>query len=164
MKKSKNVYFVCGDVCFLSIKSEKRDVKTKFDYCYFEEVSNYQWHCDSGGYIRTHVKENGKSNYLFLHQVIVNGSKFSNGKVHVDHIDGDRLNNTLENLRICTAFENLNNLNTCKNKTGFQGIYVNRSGNFSVQVWHNNKRVTVGTFGTIDEAVKNRTKFILENK
>ena len=58
----------------------------------------------------------GKSKTLFLHRVIYESfyGKIDEGCV-IDHIDSNPLNNCLENLRMCTQKENMNNENT-KNK------------------------------------------------
>lgn len=53
----------------------------------------------------------------------------------VDHIDGDQLNNRVENLRACTIQENLWNAAGKAKRTGLpKGIRKMKSGNFEVTI------------------------------
>lgn len=105
----------------------------------------------SDGYISVEV--GGKS--LPSHRIIwemFNG-KIPDGLV-VDHIDGDRTNNRIENLRVCTRAENSRNCKKSKaNTSGFKG--VSRSGNkWRAQIRVNRKRISLGNFLTKEEAHK----------
>jgi len=77
----------------------------------YEEKTNKKltWYKHSNGYIQTHTTDNKKCYYI--HQIIMDC--YGNGKgtknVSVDHIDRNPLNNTLENLRIATQEEQVNN-------------------------------------------------------
>jgi hypothetical protein len=69
---------------------------------------NLTWYKCANGYIQTHNPDDRKIYYI--HQIITgcygNGKGTSNVSVdHIDHIDQDPLNNTLENLRIATRDE-----------------------------------------------------------
>ena len=93
-------------------------------------------------------KENGET--IKMHRVITgapNGTK-------VDHIDGNGLNNTDENLRICTHAENTRNRKMNKNNTtGFRG--VRRSGKkFIAVVKYYGGIIHLGTFPTPEEAAR----------
>lgn len=76
----------------------------------------------------------------------------------VDHIDGNKTNNILSNLRIATHSQNSSN---CKkyitNTTGHKGIQWRKNRNkWLVMLTINYKRITVGHFNTIEEAQKAR--------
>lgn len=69
----------------------------------------------------------------YVHRIIL---EILNGHIPtdmcVDHIDGNGLNNKIENLRICTLSENQRNRRKTKtNKTGIDGVHLHRGG-FSV--------------------------------
>lgn len=66
----------------------------------------------------------------------------------VDHIDGDRLNNTRVNLRICTQSENSKNRCVPKNnKSGFKGVcWSKRSGKWVAQLTANGRVMHLGLF------------------
>jgi hypothetical protein len=84
---------------------------------------------------------------------------------HVDHIDGDGLNNRKENLRIVTNAENLRALQKksvgCSSR--FRGVHWDseRQKWFAL-VKFNQKKYAVGRFGDEIEAAKARDKKALE--
>jgi hypothetical protein len=71
------------------------------DACDYEEISRYSWHLASGGYAGR--RENRK--LILMHRQIMNPPE---GMV-VDHIKGNRLDNTRARLRVCTPWENARN-------------------------------------------------------
>jgi HNH endonuclease/AP2 domain len=74
----------------------------------------------------------------------------------VDHIDRDRSNNRIENLRECTFQENLWNQSVRKNtKSGHKGVYWNeQSKNWAVYISVNKKLKYFGSSKDIEEAKK----------
>jgi hypothetical protein len=72
----------------------------------------------------------------------------------IDHIDGDRANNKVENLRLCTRTQNAHNRKRCKrNTSGIKGIRI-RSDNekYEARITLNNKRIVLGSFDDIELA------------
>ena len=73
---------------------------------------------------------------------------------YVDHIDGNRLNNRIENLRPATAIENAYNCKMSKNNTsGVKGV----SWNKGTKKWEANiniagVRFNLGHFETLEKA------------
>lgn len=83
----------------------------------------------------------------------------------IDHIDGDRLNNKIENLRIATPAQNSRN---CKvystNKTGYPNVfYVPRDTRWRARVSLDGKGYSIGCFDTPELANDAVLKFKLEN-
>ena len=73
----------------------------------------------------------------------------------VDHIDGNKLNNNLFNLRYATYQENSRNRKiSSDNKCGIKGIYFHKaSKKWRAQIMiDNNKRIYLGIFQTMEEA------------
>lgn len=65
----------------------------------------------------------------------------------IDHIDGDRLNNRICNLRDVSLQVNLQNRRVTKNKHGVFGVY--RCGNrFGAQISINNRPTNLGYFSS----------------
>lgn len=71
----------------------------------------------------------------------------------VDHLSGDTLDNRNENLRICTRQANNQNATIRKdNKTGWKGVTI-KKGKFVAAIRVNKKKIHLGTFKTLQEAV-----------
>lgn len=72
----------------------------------------------------------------------------------IDHIDGNYLNNRIENLRESTIAENQWNCKIRKdNSSGFKNVYyVKKSGNWRVLLQLNNKSKSFGTFKDLELA------------
>jgi len=72
----------------------------------------------------------------------------------LDHIDRDRLNNRLENLRPASYNQNQHNrkLNN-NNKTGFKGVSYNvKAKAFMANINHQGRRIGLGGYNTPEEA------------
>lgn len=62
------------------------------------------------GYLRVGLSKDGKNRKLFVHRLIAESFiPRVDGKDEIDHINTDKLDNRLENLRWCTHKENQNN-------------------------------------------------------
>lgn len=72
----------------------------------------------------------------------------------IDHIDGNRSNNKIENLREVTSAENSRNRKlTDKNTSGVVGVY-NRHDKWYATIFKSvGERVALGTFTTFEQAV-----------
>lgn len=72
----------------------------------------------------------------------------------IDHIDGDKHNNALSNLRLATAAQNQWNKGaTGRNTTGFKGVIKDRkSGRYIAFIRVNGPSIRLGSFGTPEEA------------
>lgn len=74
-------------------------------------------------------------------------------KEHIDHIDGNKINNVFSNLREATRFENLQNMRcaTKRNKIKLLGVSAHQ-GKWVMQIMTNGKRFRVSGFNTPEEA------------
>lgn len=77
---------------------------------------------------------------------------------HIDHINGIRHDNRIENLRDVTALENHRNRNpTPKNTSGTTGVWLHKqSGKWLAGICVNGKSVHLGSFSSKDDAVAAR--------
>lgn len=72
----------------------------------------------------------------------------------LDHIDHDKRNNRIENLRLAGAGENQRNLSQYRNNTsGRTGVEQVVSGRFRARIGYKNRRICLGTYDTLEEAV-----------
>lgn len=74
----------------------------------------------------------------------------------VDHINGNRSDNRIENLRPCDRSRNsMNKKISSNNKCGLKGVYWSKSDNkYRAQIWLNGASVIIGTFSCKFEAHK----------
>jgi len=69
----------------------------------------------------------------------------------IDHINGNRLDNKISNLRIVTQNQNQQNRKPNRNGTGVKGVSKIKNG-FSAQIGHNGQKTYLGFFKTKEEA------------
>lgn len=70
---------------------------------------------DKYGYLRIILHKNGFKKYVTIHRLVAETFlENKNGLPQIDHIDGNKLNNNVLNLRYCTHSQNINNPNTLK--------------------------------------------------
>jgi len=119
----------------------------------YEELSKHSWHKNGNGYAETTVwRKNTRNPYhIQMHRLIL---FLTNSKVQADHINGDRLDNRRENLRIVTNKENSRN-RTVKShsKSGFYGVYFMKVLNkYRAFISPDKKFLHIGLFDTAEEA------------
>lgn len=71
----------------------------------------------------------------------------------IDHIDGNKANNKIENLRLATRQQN--NANSYGNKNAkipYKGITLNPGGRYRARIYHKGIHYSLGTFNTIEDA------------
>ncbi len=78
----------------------------------------------------------------------------------IDHIDGNRSNNLLPNLREATNAQNNRNTKTrASNTTGFKGVYFhNQNNRFVARITVDYKCISLGCYKTAEEAHQAYTK------
>ena len=90
--------------------------------------------------------------FISMHRLIINAPQ---GYV-VDHINGDKLDNRKENLRICTHSENLKNQGKRKaNTSGYKGVFWHtRMNKWIAKLYSDRKCIHLGYFDCRIEAAK----------
>lgn len=76
-------------------------------------------------------------------------------KDHIDHINGNRADNRIVNLRVVSCSENLRNQKIRKNnKSGVMGVsWRSDAGKWVVRITVNSRLMNLGLFSSFDEAV-----------
>ena len=74
----------------------------------------------------------------------------------LDHIDGNRVNNKIENLRPASSFQNSHNASIrSDNNSGYKGVgYHSPANKWRARIRYMNKRMSLGLFDTPLEAHK----------
>jgi len=70
----------------------------------------------------------------------------------VDHIDQDKTNNRIENLREVSPSLNKANSDKCYNQNGYRGVFADSCGKFRSEVCRNGLRMKSKRFDTAEEA------------
>lgn len=91
-----------------------------------------------------------------LHRIawVMGGNEMPHDDFHIDHINGNPLDNRLCNLRVATNSQNVSNGNVRKNNTsGIRGVsYFKRDRKWGATIRLNGKTLHLGTFNTKGEA------------
>ena len=94
-----------------------------------------------------------------LHRLIyeVYNGKIPEGML-IDHIDNNKTNNNIDNLRLATDSENNCNKKVNKNNlsTGYKNISLTKWNSYDVKITKNKKIVYRKNFKTLEEAIENR--------
>lgn len=159
----KNEYEVRGDVTAIIVNSAKYGrFESLISTNKLERANEFigSWYVSwapstKSFYVSGNVYVNGrggKQTTVTLHRWITNVTK---GK-HVDHINHDTLNNTDNNLRICTNAENKQNMKGARldNKTsGIRGVSWHKcKNNWRAQIGIKGKIIHIGSFDNLEEA------------
>lgn len=128
----------------------------------FEVLVKFKWHCVKGYAVRNHyigVAKIGavRLEVIKMHRQITNCPK----ELQVDHINGNKLDNRKENLRVCTSRENtINSKIRSDSTTGFKGVTKKKWGTkgqfkYCARITvEGGKRVHLGYFNKAEDAAK----------
>lgn len=95
-----------------------------------------------------------KHKTLLLHRVISERmlNRILSKDEQIDHVDGNTLNNTRENLRVANHTQNMRNSKKRKNNTsGYKGVNY-FDGRWRAQIQVDKQRITIGMYDTPEEA------------
>ena len=111
------------------------------------------------GYIRVSLYIS-KTKYMKQVHVLVADAFLENhdGKPFVDHINNDRSNNNISNLRWATSIENNRNAIVRKdNKSGVKGVHFDKHANkYKSQITIDGIKIHLGYFTKIEDATQAR--------
>jgi len=120
---------------------------------------------NDNGYYQVGLYKNGKEKKYGLHQLIylINNPTENIIGFAIDHIDGNRTNNKIENLRKCSPSDNCSNRKTpiTNKSTGIKYIYKNKYNTYTFQLVKNKINYNK-TFKTIEESIKHRDRVVRE--
>ena len=136
----------------ISICAQVRNVKTK---------RILKLRIGNNGYYSTELWKNNKGKRINIHRLIaMTFIPNIENKNCVDHIDNNRLNNTISNLRWCNLSENQHNsIIRSDNTSGVKGICLHKQSNkWHAQIRLNNKNIHIVLFENLDDAKIARQK------
>ena len=135
-------------------KAYREGIKFYVDEETYEQfVKGYRFRMDKDGYVRFTSRKNGLHSKL-LHRMIMDCPE----DMMIDHINHDKLNNSRNNLRICTTQQN--NMNASKQKNNTSGIigvnWHKKSEKWRARIRFNKKEINLGLFDNLEDACKAR--------
>lgn len=112
----------------------------------FEFLMQWKWHFERG------YSCNKSEKKIYMHNLI----NKTPTKMQTDHIDGNKLNNTKENLRTCSASQNSMNSKKIILKTSkYKGVYFfKRDKNWAAKIMLDRKSIFLGHFSLEIDAAK----------
>lgn len=119
----------------------------------FEVLAQWRWHLGGSGYAaRTRRIGGRKTEKVLMHRVIMGNPE----GMHIDHINGDPLDNRRSNLRIVTRFQNEQNRGKNKNNTsGYKGVtFSKKEQKWVAQITANGKSYRAGCHASPEAAAQ----------
>lgn len=140
---------------FIIIENKKYgNKKCFFDDCYKETVMSYSWHLLPNEQHTVFYAISSRG--TLMHRLITGAPK----GMDVDHINHDGLDNRLENLKVCTHKENMQNQAFRKtNTTGYSNIYYDKNGGRRKRWFFKFGKKKSPRYYTIEEAIQARDAF-----
>ncbi len=159
-RKKYNKYHIIDDIVYIYFRNSNEFTYVDLDkWNTIPYIREFCWYKDNEGYARAKIPTHLKSRFdnkvvILLHQLIC---PCQDG-YEPDHIDRNRLNNTIANLTPKTHAGNMQNQSKrIDNTSGIVGVNWNKSNNaWCVRIGVNGKRIHIGYFYDKNEAIKSR--------
>ena len=138
------------------VRRVKKEWIIKINCFKFGEVDFSKLKLSYNGYKILSIKTKDlKIKTVFLHQLIASaflGYKWQGLKNVVDHIDSNKLNNHLDNLRVVTNRENSSKETTFKSGLPTGVYFLKKINKFESRIYFNKKSIYLGSYNTPEEA------------
>lgn len=147
-KNSKTNIWVLEE--FVAIGKTFKGDEFIIDFDDYDVAKEYCWRVDKLGYVVANSK-NFTNKTIKIHRLVTNADK----NQIIDHSNQIKTDNRKSNLRVATKSQNNSNIKRKSNNTsGYTGVkYEKRSGKWKAQISINNKRIHLGTFDCVEDAV-----------
>jgi hypothetical protein len=105
---------------------------------------------DNKGYMRIKLKERSWRQHRVIW--VMFGNELTKDII-IDHINGIRDDNRIENLRIADVKESARNRGgAVTSKLGVKGVWLSPEGRYRAQIGYEGKFINLGTFATLEKA------------
>lgn len=124
------------------------------DPCDFDFLNQWQWRVNDQNYVIRTVTFDGKQYIRRMHRIVADAPE----EIHVDHKNGNKLDNRRANLRLVTPRQNsLNRSRNEKRARGvvYKGVYSNKNAStYTARINVRGKHTYLGSFKTQIEAAR----------
>ena len=119
------------------------------------EVKTFIKLCNDRPYLSAVIRKKGirKTYTFYIHRLLYTlfiGSIPDN--MVIDHKDRNSLNNSLDNLRLCTQKDNTCNSKPKRAYTKYKGVSSTKQGTYSAHISNRYRKLSLGIFETAEEA------------
>lgn len=146
-RKEPNIFTVVGDIAVIDLRGNSGQLiaQTITNKGLLPYLLKRKWCFDGHGYAISQYPC-----FIQMHRLI----KETN--LEVDHINGNSLDNRVENLRVVTHQQNVWNIRKIpKNKSGYRGVsYLSRKRKWQATICHKGKTVFLGYFDDKESAAR----------
>ena len=115
----------------------------------YDRLIRYPWRRNNKGYaMYAYTDPKGVRHEVYMHRWIMRPTR----QEVVDHIDGNRLNNTRANLRVCSQQQNLRYRHCFRNnESGYNGV-TQRGKRWLARIYCDEQAVRLGLYASAEEA------------
>jgi hypothetical protein len=111
-------------------------------------------------YFRVPLSKNKTKKRVSIHRLVAETFIPNiNNKSEVNHIDGNKTNNKIENLEWVTSRENIHHYHLSNGVKNVGISYAKRMNKFQVSIYINKKKVYLGSFKTEQEALNKYNEY-----
>ena len=116
----------------------------------YDWLSRWKWALVGDGYAGRFDRTTRPPKLIYMHRVILDARSGQ----HVDHINGDKLDNQRENLRLVTHLQNTQNMGISSlNTSGYKGVCWHKGvGKWHVRITVNGQRLHLGYYEDLETA------------
>ena len=134
---------------FIKLTQGKSTIVSSSDY---EHLNSFKWYYNKGYVSRNYINEDGNKRVLYMHRYVMDCPR---GK-QVDHINGNKLDNCRENLRITTSTgNNRNRAKSAGTTSKYKGVnWSKQNQRWLCRLKVKRKTVYLGYYDTEEEAAK----------
>lgn len=120
------------------------------DDIYYDYLNQWKWYFNGRYAVRTPHKNRG-AKAIRMHRVIIKAPD----SLEVDHINGNKLDNRISNLRLCTHSENGKNSGiSIRNTSGYKGVHRASPNRWQARIRVDGELLSLGYFKTKEEAAR----------